>query len=236
MTRLSLDFAPRQSPLTPQAKKLWQVFEGIEAESCPRVYNFHMHTVHSDGQLHPQEVMEQAMEIGLHGMAITDHHSIEGYWAADRWVQNLRWKWGNRVKPPKLWTGVEINAELCSAEVHILGYAFDPEGLSLRPYLQSRVSKGICHRAPVVVEAIQQAGGIAILAHPARYRRPLPKLIAAAVECGIDGVEAYYAYDNPSPWRSSEEQTAEVCRLAKQYHLLSSCGTDTHGKSLLKRI
>lgn len=195
-----------------------------------------MHTTHSDGKLKPAEVMQQAMEIGLKGMAITDHHSLEGYWAADNWVQGLRWRMGNRVSPPRLWTGVEINAELCRAEVHILGYGFDPDAASLRPYLQSRVSKGSFHAAQTVVSAIQAAGGIAILAHPARYRRPLPELIQAAVDCGIDGVESYYAYNNPSPWQPSPNQTAEIAALAQQHQLLSSCGTDTHGKSLLQRL
>ncbi len=195
-----------------------------------------MHTIHSDGKLKPAEVMEQAMEIGLKGMAITDHHTVEGYWAADSWIQSLRWRMGNRVSPPKLWTGIEINAELCRAEVHILGYGFNPEATALRPYLQSRVSKGEFHRAQAVVTAIQEAGGIAILAHPARYRRPLPDLIQAAVDCGVDGVESYYAYNNPSPWKPSPEPTKEVSELAKQHSLLSSCGTDTHGKSLLRRI
>ncbi len=195
-----------------------------------------MHTIHSDGKLKPDEVMEQALAIGLKGMAITDHHSIEGYWAADSWIQALRWRMGNRVNLPKLWTGVEINAELCRAEVHILGYGFDPDAASMRPYLQSRVSKGSFHAAQAVVSAIQAGGGVAILAHPARYRRPLPELIQAAVDCGIDGVESYYAYNNPSPWQTSSEQTAEVFALAQEHQLLSSCGTDTHGKSLLQRL
>lgn len=56
---------------------LKQVLQNIDAQSCPTCFNFHMHTVYSDGKLQPGKLMEQAIAIGLKGLAITDHHSIE---------------------------------------------------------------------------------------------------------------------------------------------------------------
>jgi predicted metal-dependent phosphoesterase TrpH len=226
----------RQSQLTDEAKALYSVLATIGLESCPQHYNFHMHTVHSDGQLRPESLMEQAVEIGLQGLAITDHHNVAGYREAQDWLQNLRWRRGQSSCQLQLWTGVEINAELLGLEVHILGYGFDPDQVVIRPYLQSRTLKGSAYQAVAVIQAIQQAGGIAVLAHPARYRRPVLELIDAVAAIGIDGVEAYYAYGNPSPWIATPQQTNDVCELADRHRLLKTCGTDTHGMSLLRRL
>jgi predicted metal-dependent phosphoesterase TrpH len=214
---------------------LQEVFERIDAQSCPKNYNFHMHTVFSDGKLQPSDLMEQAINIGLKGFAITDHHTIAGYQAAIAWLEN--WKWNNPgEKPPSLWSGVEINANLLDVEVHILAYAFDVEEPCLKPYLQRRVTTGGEYKAVNVINAIHQAGGIAVLAHPARYRKTLFDLIPAAVELGIDGVEAFYAYNNPNPWKPSIRETEQVQKLAQEFRVYNTCGTDTHGLSLLQRL
>lgn len=218
------------------SQTLRQVFTQIHAHSCPTDYNFHMHTVHSDGRLHPQAVIEQAIAIGLKGLAITDHHSVGGYRVAQSYLAHHRRK-GNVQSLPILWTGVEINAKLHGVEVHILGYAFDPDHVALRPYLQGMPADDEqLHQADQVISAIQRAGGVAVLAHPARYRKPPESLIPVAARLGIDGVETYYAYANPSPWQPCKRQTHIVHNLAESFNLLHTCGTDTHGEDLLKRL
>lgn len=232
----SLRDASRPAPLTLNAERFRAVLEQVDAQSCPGRYNFHMHTLHSDGKLSPEELMNQALAIGLEGMAITDHHGLEGYWAAQNWIQDQYWRKGNRFRAPKLWTGIEINAGLCGVEVHILGYGFNPDAAVLRPYLQGRSAKGAAYEAEAVIRALQLAGGLVVLAHPARYRKPADQLIEAAAGYGIDGVETYYAYDNPFPWRPTPKKLELVQALAECHGLLSSCGTDTHGMSLLRRV
>lgn len=219
------------------AAALRQVFETITAESCPLFYNFHLHTVFSDGKLQPEQLMEQAIALGLLGLAITDHHSVKGYDQAQQWLQ--RQTETASVSLPHLWTGMEINADLLADEVHILAYAFDPRHEALQPYLTYTKGEYIKRKADPavrVITAIHAAGGIAVLAHPARYHRSTAELIPAAAELGIDGVETYYAYNNPHPWLPSPRQTEDVGRLGKAYRLLSTCGTDTHGLSLLQRL
>ncbi|MFH7028529.1 MAG: PHP domain-containing protein [Heteroscytonema crispum UTEX LB 1556] len=220
---------------TASMELLKQVFQNIDANSCPRCFNFHMHTVYSDGKLQPSGLMEQAIAIGLQGFAITDHHTIGGYQAAQTWLED--WKWSNPgEKPPHLWSGVEINANLLNVEVHILGYAFEPDHPSLKPYTQRRITTGEEYQADSVIAAIHEAGGLAVLAHPARYRRSHFDLIPAAASKGIDGVEAFYAYNNPNPWRPSALESKQVQQLAGEFGLFKTCGTDTHGLSLLKRL
>lgn len=219
---------------------LEQVFAKIDANSCPNFYNFHLHTVNSDGQLQPEELMKQAVKIGLKGLAITDHHSINGYKAAIKWLAKWQSEHGDQGYPgPQLWTGVEINALLLKVEVHILGYAFNPDADSIQPYIQGHSMAGLdpeAYQAANVIKAIQQAGGLAILAHPMRYRQSVEELIPAAHSLKINGVETYYAYDNPHPWRSSPKQMQQVEALRDKYRLLGSCGTDTHGKDILGKL
>ncbi|MDB9449991.1 PHP domain-containing protein [Dolichospermum circinale] len=214
---------------------LKQVFQRIDAQSCPQLFNFHMHTVHSDGKLEPGDLMSQAIAIGLKGLAITDHHSIGGYQAALTWLED--WKWNNSdAHVPYLWSGAEINANLLDNEVHILAYAFESEHPSMKPYLQKIPSVGKAYQAVNVITAIHEAGGLAVLAHPARYRRSHFDLIPAAAGDGIDGVETFYAYNNPKPWKPSVVETEEVQQLAEKFDLFSTCGTDSHGLNLLHRL
>ncbi|WP_413161823.1 PHP domain-containing protein [Capilliphycus salinus ALCB114379] len=216
---------------------LQHVFRTIDISSCPSSYNFHMHTVKSDGQLQPNQLIEQAIAIGLKGLAITDHHTTQGYTEAQRCLQ--AWKAShpeNSSTAPILWTGVEINAGLLNVEVHILAYAFNPQALCLQPYLQGHSVKGSNYRAENVIAAIHQAGGLAVLAHPARYRSPAKALIPEAARLGVDGVEVYYSYRHTKPWRPTPDITEEVKQLANRYGLLHTCGTDTHGRNLLLRL
>ncbi|PZV19361.1 MAG: PHP domain-containing protein [Leptolyngbya sp.] len=213
------------------------VFEAIHAESCPTSFNFHMHTVYSDGQLQPEKLMEQAIAIGLKGFAITDHHTVDGYQQAQSWLTDYTQANPDRASSlPHLWTGIEVTSRLLDTEVHILGYAFDLTHPAMEPYLQKHAPQGAISSAAQVIASIQAAGGLAVLAHPVRYRRSPEDLIAAAATLGINGVEAYYAYDNPSPWRTSPRQTEQVQRLSSTHGLLNTCGSDTHGLSLLQRL
>ncbi|MEB3212990.1 MAG: PHP domain-containing protein [Leptolyngbyaceae bacterium] len=241
VNRQQTDAANGQSPSGQLlSDELRAVFKSISPESCPRQANFHMHTVHSDGCLAPDELIQQALEIGLGDFAITDHHSIDGYREAkhclERHTQQQPAQQGDGAEIPRLWVGVEVNAMLLDAEVHILCYAFDPDSRVMEPYLQGETVAGDRYLASSVIGAAHEAGGLVVLAHPDRYRRSPAELIPEAARLGIDGVETYYAYDNPSPWRPSPKQTAVVHQLGDEHHLLHTCGTDTHGLNLLTRL
>ncbi|MEL6138203.1 MAG: PHP domain-containing protein [Cyanobacteria bacterium J06628_6] len=229
--------------VTQEAKALKKVFQSVEIDSCPQTYNFHMHTLCSDGKLTPEGLMTQALELGLQGLAVTDHHTVKGYSRARQWLEDWRWRhpaaWrsarsGKRL--PRLWPGVEITASLLDTEVHILGYAFYTDHPAIEPYLEHGPPQGGAKAAARVIAAIQAAGGLAVLAHPARYRVSAEQLIPAAADMGIDGVEVYYAYDNPRPWRPTPEKTARVRLMTEQLRLLGTCGTDTHGLNLTRRL
>ncbi len=196
-----------------------------------------MHTNCSDGQLSPLCLIEQSVKIGLRGLAITDHHSIRGYQIAQDWLEAVRETFPLSPQHlPYLWTGIEITSELLNVEVHILGYGFNPQHEMMTPYLQGTKPEGNQRQAENIIKALHAAGGLVVLAHPYRYHRPAPDLIAIAADLGIDGVEAYYAYGNPKPWHPSPRETEKVLELSRFYGLFATCGTDTHGKDLLSRL
>lgn len=228
------------------AHELRGIFKTVDESSCPRKLNFHMHTLHSDGQLSPEDLVEQVIQLGLREFAITDHHTVSGYRKARQYLEDWQWKHpapiqfdrrGKRTRRlPRLWTGVEITSKLVDVEVHILGYGFKPGHEAIQPYLCRYSPRGQDQQADAVIQSIQAAGGIAVLAHPCRYRLPAEDLVPAAVELGIDGIEVYYAYDNPQEWRPCPKKTPSMQQLADEFGLLKTCGTDTHGKVLTRRL
>ena len=181
-------------PKTQDTAYLESVWETISYISCPYSFNFHMHTNASDGRLTPVGLVQQAIEIGLQGFAITDHHSVAGYKQAEQYLQKLTAN-DTIENSPHLWTGIEITSKLLEVEIHILGYGFDPEHSSIAKYLTGEKPQGKSALAKQVIDSIHRAGGLVVLAHPERYRRSANTLIPAVAELGIDGVETYYAYN-----------------------------------------
>ncbi|WP_107670589.1 PHP domain-containing protein [Cyanothece sp. BG0011] len=222
-------------PSSQDTQALQEVWSRLNSHSCPYEYNFHMHTICSDGQLTPEQLIQQATHIGLKGLAITDHHSVEGYNIAQQWLEKTSLE-NPRESLPHLWTGIEITSALLDIEVHILGYGFSPHHPAIQPYLWGESPQGTQALGSNVIHAIHQAGGMAVLAHPERYPYSATKVIPVAVDLGIDGVEAFYAYNNPKPWKTSPRQTETVLNLSYLYGLYHTCGTDTHGVNLLQRL
>ena len=215
--------------------KLKEVWQTVHSNSCPTLYNFHLHTTSSDGSLTPLEVIDQALKFRLKGLAITDHHSVNGYRQAQAYLNEIQTQ-NPQEDLFSLWTGTEITSNLQGVTVHILAYAFDPEHPAILPYLQSIAPLENEANAEIVIDSIHQAGGLAVLAHPFRYRRPAKELIPLAAYLGIDGIEAYYSYTKTNPWTTSPHQTEESLELAFKYNLHTTCGTDTHGTNILLRL
>lgn len=74
-------------------------------------------------------------------------------------------------------------------------------------------------------EAIVSAGGLAVVAHPARIKMSqadLREKIKRLKDCGLSGIEARYA-------THTNEQTAYYEELADSLNLFVTGGSDTHG-------
>ncbi len=77
--------------------------------------DLHIHTTASDGRLSPQEVVNQALEVGLTHIAITDHDTVNA-------ILSLNLELNINAKPITIIPGIEFSTDLPDNEVHILGY------------------------------------------------------------------------------------------------------------------
>lgn len=76
------------------------------------------------------------------------------------------------------------------------------------------------------IALIHEAEGVAILAHPNTLRLPVEKLgllFERLAKAGLDGIEVYYSTHTP-------EETARYERLAAEWNLAKSGGSDFHGE------
>lgn len=71
-----------------------------------------------------------------------------------------------------------------------------------------------------IVEAIHEAGGIAVLAHPGFYDNF--ELLEELIPLGLDGVEVWHPENTP-------EQQEMLIKTAKKHDLLMTGGSDFHG-------
>ncbi len=86
----------------------------------------HCHTTCSDGTLSPRALVERAHERGIRRLAITDHDTVSAYAHALPRARALGME---------LLSGLEISCAHGDTEIHLLGYAFDPEAPPLRELL-----------------------------------------------------------------------------------------------------
>lgn len=76
------------------------------------------------------------------------------------------------------------------------------------------------------IALIHEAEGVAVLAHPNTLRLPVEKLgplFERLAQAGLDGIEVYYS-------THTSEETARYERLAAEWNLAKSGGSDFHGE------
>ena len=130
--------------------------------------DLHVHSRNSgDNDADPRETVERAIELGLDGIAFTEHYS----YGASEPVERLREKYGKAIM---LFRGVEFSA----AEGHCLVFGADTDKLAIRYAAFTEV-----------VRAVADAGGVVIPSHPYRGSNSLGELITRIP--GICGVEGY---------------------------------------------
>ena len=84
-----------------------------------------------------------------------------------------------------------------------------------------------------LIEAIHQAGGIAVLAHPACcWALDLEKFVQKLIVLGLDGLEVYYPYNrHRGIFKFHTSET--VMAIADKYNMIKTGGTDCHTRNIL---
>lgn len=185
--------------------------------------DLHIHTTCSDGKGNYEQIIESAKAKGYKLISITDHNTIEAH---------------KHIQDDILITGVEFDCWMGYVFIHLLAYNIDINYPSLTPFLAKTKSEteGVILRLlpkrniKKLINAIHQAGGIAVLAHPACcWALSLDRLVKNLIKIGLDGIEVYYPYPR---FRSIVKfhSAKDVVKIANKYpELIKTGGTDFHG-------
>ena len=205
-------------------ENLRDLLNSFNKEDYPEKVNLHIHTKFSDGEGNAEQILTSAKEKGYKLISITDHNTIEAH---------------KNLKDSILLSGVEFDCWFGYVYIHLLAYGIDINHPELQPFLakNKQDTEDVLPRlfakrnVKRLIEAIHQAGGIAVLAHPACYWAiSLEKLLKDLLKIGLDGIEVYYPYPRfRSIVKFHSEKT--VLRIAEKYpQLIKTGGTDFHGE------
>ncbi len=111
--------------------------------------DMHTHTHASDGVLSATELIEYAAKIGLGGLAITDHDTVDSLAEGKEASKKQKDFW--------FLQGIEFSTEIDNAEVHILGYAIDETDKTLLNLL-GRLKESRNSRALKIVNKLIDLG------------------------------------------------------------------------------
>lgn len=187
--------------------------------------NLHVHSTFSDGTVRAETLVQQAKVKGLKYIAITDHNTVGAYLETDISKEEM-------VIP-----SIEFDSWFGTVFLHMIGYGVDVNNEKLQA-LCAKTKRGteadwvriFSFKHPkTLIDAIHEAGGIAVLAHPACcFTFSLNRLVKNLIKLGLDGIEVYYPY-NRHRGIVKFHTIATVEKLADKYNLIKTGGTDEHG-------
>lgn len=187
--------------------------------------NLHIHSEYSDGEASFTGIEKQAEVKAYKYFSVTDHNTIQGYLEHPE----------TRAIP-----GVEFDVWYKGIFFHLLAYGIDIKNEKMRKFY-AKDKKGteldiirfFAHRnIKELIEAIHDAGGIAVLAHPACcWAISLEHFVKQLMKLGLDGLEVYYPYPR---WRKYVKfsNPDKIEDIADKYGLIKTGGTDCHSRQL----
>jgi predicted metal-dependent phosphoesterase TrpH len=141
--------------------------------------DLHSHTVHSDGDHSPAQLLAEAAAAGIRVLSVTDHDTVSGIAECRAAAQAA----GIRLVP-----GIELSCELHGREVHILGHFLDETSQALGS-LAGGMLQERRERMEKMCAAAQALGFTAVtyarvLARSGGENLGRPHLARVLVECG----------------------------------------------------
>ena len=112
-------------------------------------FDLQAHSLHSDGALPPEQVVDRAKQDGIELLALTDHDTVDGVKAAARRAGEL----GIRLSPAAEISSVDGAYE----DLHVLGYELDVDAPVLTEALEDwRADRG--RRIEAMVDRLRELG------------------------------------------------------------------------------
>jgi predicted metal-dependent phosphoesterase TrpH len=205
-------------------ENLRKILASFKEEDYPNNVNLHIHTTCSDGLGDYAQILESAKNKGMKLISITDHNTVEAH---------------KHIKDSILITGVEFDCWFGYVFMHLLAYGIDINHPDIIPFL-AKDKKGTEDVIPrlfanrnvkKLIKAIHNAGGIAVLAHPACcWALNLNSFVKNLIKIGLDGIELYYPYPRFRKFTKFHSEDS-VYKVANKYpELIKTGGTDFHEK------
>ncbi|MBK1809996.1 PHP domain-containing protein [Clostridium sp. YIM B02505] len=193
--------------------------------------DFHMHSVASDGDSTPSEIIVMAKEKGLDIIAITDHNSTDSVDEAKRLGEILG---------IKVIAGLELSTRYKGKKVHVLSYFMNDkykditfqkvlkhirnhEIEELKSLIGSEIEitrDGIKNRIDTKtgIDILRHFGGCVVLAHPVKVKKEIREDI---LKLDFDGIEAIYS-------KNTIEDTKNFKAIAEKKGWFYTAGSDFH--------
>lgn len=191
--------------------------------------DLHCHSTCSDGTLTPKELILLAKKIGLQGISITDHDTIDAYSEAIPQAKE---------SGIEIISGVEFSTIHMDNSVHILGYAFNLNSTEIQTLCQKHQQRRI-ERNRAILERLTAKGFsiteeevqscASIPSHGSKRIMGRPHIAQAMVKKGYvesvqDAFKLYIGEDKPFFVRGeliSLEETLQVIHAANGYAIIA---------------
>lgn len=118
----------------------------MASENTANRYDVHTHSLFSDGTTTPSEIVAEAAALGLSGIALTDHDTLEGWDEA----RQAAAEHGIDFVP-----GIEVTTKFHGFSTHLLAYGIDPNNTELAAEL-TRVRQSRVNRAEEMVNRLAE--------------------------------------------------------------------------------
>lgn len=188
--------------------------------------NLHIHSKFSDGKAEFEDIIQQAKELGYKKIAICDHNTVEGH---------------KLYQDEVLIPAVEFDCWCGYVFLHLLAYGIDVNNPVLDEFMATSKSETEADIVRIfakrdikrLINAIHEAGGIAVLAHPACcWALNLDKFVGKLVSYGLDGIEVHYPYRRHRAIIRFAS-LRQIKDIAEKYNLIVTGGTDCHTRNIM---
>lgn len=188
--------------------------------------NLHIHSKFSDGKAEFEDIIQQAKELGYKKIAICDHNTVEGH---------------KLYQDEVLIPAVEFDCWCGYVFLHLLAYGIDVNNPVLDEFMAKSKSETEADIVRIfakrdikrLINAIHEAGGIAVLAHPACcWALSLDKFVGKLVSYGLDGIEVHYPYRRHRAIIRFAS-LRQIKDIAEKYNLIITGGTDCHTRNIM---